>query len=112
MTPVETIGNFFERQYCWGPVALKGLRLGLSNESLRLELQEVLTHRYITCLLSKMENRYAFNRILDTKRQVAHSLNVTFSDGQQEYQLILGSQAFLIHAELQGKWKEKEQSEL
>ena len=102
----------FERQHCWGPVALKGLRLGLSNESLRLELQEVLTHRYITCLLSKMENRYAFNRILDTKRQVAHSLNVTFSDGQQEYQLILGSQAFLIHAELQGKWKEKEQSEL
>ena len=104
--------EFFERQYCWGPVALKGLRLGLSNESLRLELQEVLTHRYITCLLSKMENRYAFNRILDTKRQVAHSLNITFSDGQQEYQLILGSQAFLIHAELRGKWKEKEQSEL
>ena len=60
-----------------------------------------------------MENQYALNSILETKRQVAHTLSVTFSDGrQQEYQLILGAQAFLIHAELQGKWKEKEQSEL
>ena len=106
----------FERQYCWGPTALKGLRLRLrlrlSNGFVPLEIQEALTDRYITCLLSKMENRYTFNSILETKRQVAYPLSVTFSDGQPEYQLILGSQAFLIHAELQGKWKEKEQAEL
>ena len=100
--------EFFERQYCWGPTALKGLRLRFAS----LEIQKALTDRYITCLLSKRENLYTLKNILETKRQVAHSLNVTFSDGQQEYQLILGSQAFLIHAELQGKWKEKEQSEL
>ena len=118
-TPVEFSYNtggedqdFFERQYCWGPVALKGLRLGLSNGFVPLEIQEALEKRYITCLLSKMENRYVLNNILETKRQVAHSLNVTFSDGQQEYQLILGSQAFLIHAELQERWREREQSEL
>ena len=105
--------DFFERQYCWGPTALKGLRLQLSNGFIPLEIQEVLTDQYITCLLSKIENRYALNSILETKRQVAHTLNVTFSDGgQQEYQLILGAQAFLIHAELQEKWKEKEESEL
>ena len=104
--------DFFERQHCWGPTALKNLRLALSNESIPPEIQRALAKRYITCLLSKMENRYAFNRILDTKRQFAHSLNVIFSDGEQEYQLILGSQAFLIHAELQGKWKEQEQPEL
>ena len=100
----------FERQYCWGPTALKGLRLGLSNGFVPLEIQNALTNRHITCLLSKMENQYALNSILETKRQVAHTLSVTFSDGQQEYQLILGSQAFLIHAELQGKWKEREQT--
>ena len=104
--------DIFERQHCWGPTALKGLRLGTSNGFVPLEIQEALTGRYITCLLSKMENRYALNSFLQTKRQVAHSLNVTFSDGQQEYQLILGSQAFLIHAELQERWKEREQSEL
>ena len=104
--------EFFERQYCWGPVALKGLRLQLSNGFVPLEIQKALTDRYITCLLSRRENLYTLKNILETKRQIAHSLNVTFSDGQQEYQLILGSQAFLIHAELQGKWKEKEQSEL
>ena len=101
----------FERQYCWGPTALKGLRLGLSNGFVPLEIQDALTDRYITCLLSKIENRYALNSILETQRQVAYPLSVTFGDGQQkEYQLILGSQAFLIHAELQGKWKEREQT--
>ena len=103
----------FERQYCWGPAALKGLRLGLSNGSVPLEIQDALTDRYITCLLSKMENRYALNSILETKRQVAYPLSVTFGDGQQQkYQLILGSQAFLINAELRGKWKEKEQAQM
>ena len=102
----------FERQYCWGPIALKGLQLRLDNGFVPVEIQDALTDHYITCLLSKIENRYAFNRILDTKRQFAHSLNVIFSDGEQEYQLILGSQAFLIHAELQERWREREQSEL
>ncbi len=97
--------DIFERQHCRGPTALKGLRLKL----VPLELQEVLTDRYVTCLLSKIENRYAFNNILETKRQVAYSLNVTFGDGQQqEYQLIVGAQAFLIHAELRERWKERE----
>ncbi|MDE0503329.1 MAG: type I-D CRISPR-associated helicase Cas3', partial [Candidatus Poribacteria bacterium] len=99
----------FERQYCWGPTALKGLRLRLINGVVPLEIQTVLTNRHITCLLSKMESRYALKNILETKRQAAQPLTVTFEDGkQQEYLLVFGSQAFLIHAELRGKWKEKE----
>ena len=100
----------FENQYCWGPTALKGLRLGLINGSVPPEIQNILTDRYITCFLSKMENRYALNSILETKGQFSYLLNVTFNNGQKEYQLILGSQAFLIHAELQEKWKEKNQT--
>ena len=97
----------FERQRCWGPTALKGLRL----ESVPLEMQDALNKKgYVTCLLSKMENRYALNDILETRGQFSYPLNVTFNNGQQEYQLILGSQAFLIHAELRGKWKEKDQT--
>ena len=102
----------FERQYCWGPTALKDLHLGLKNGVVPLEIQDVLKKKgYITCLLSKTENRYALNNILETRGQFSYPLNVTFGDGrQQEYQLILGSQAFLIHAELQGKWKAKGQT--
>ena len=102
----------FEHQHCWGPTALKGLRLGLKNGIVRLAMQEVLKKKgYITCLLSKRANQYALNNILETKGQFSYPLHVTFDDGgQQEYQLILGSQAFLIHAELQGKWKKKEQT--
>lgn len=102
--------EYFERQHCWGPTALKGIRIGLSNRNVPFEMQDILEDRYITCLLSKMENRYALSNILETKRQIAHPLFVTFSDGQEEYKLILGAQAFLIHAELQGKWKETEQT--
>lgn len=103
----------FERQYCWGPAALKGLQLELVRGSVPLEIREALTDRYITCLLSKIENRYVLNSILEIRRQVAYPLSVTFGDGQEkEYQLILGAQAFLIHAELQERWREREQSEL
>ena len=102
----------FERQHCWGPTALKDLRLGLKNGVVPLEIQDALKKQgYITCLLSKTENRYILNNILETGGQFSYPLNVTFGDGQQqEYQLILGSQAFLIHAELQGRWKEKDQT--
>ena len=102
----------FERQHCSGPTALKDLRLGLKNRVVWLEMQDALKKKgYITCLLSKMENRHILNSILETKGQFSYPLNVTFGDGQrQEYQLILGAQAFLTHAELQGKWKEKDQA--
>ncbi|MCE2415948.1 type I-D CRISPR-associated helicase Cas3' [Candidatus Poribacteria bacterium] len=102
--------EYFERQHCWGPTALKGIRFSLSNRNLPFEMQDILEDRYITCLLSKMENRYDLSNILETKRQIAYPLFVSFNDGQEEYKLILGSQAFLIHAELQGKWKAKERT--
>lgn len=94
--------EYFERQHCWGPTALKGVRFN-SNGYVPNKMQNILTDRYVTCLLSKMENRYCLSNILETKRQIAHPLFVTFNDGQEEYKLILGAQAFLIHAELQGK---------
>ena len=100
----------FERQHCWGPTALKGLRFSLSKRPVLNAIQGILEDKYITCLLSKMENRGALNSILETKRQIAYPLLVTFGDGQQEYKLIFGAQAFLIYAELQGKWKEKNQT--
>ncbi len=101
--------EYFERQHCCGPTALKGIRIN-SNGYVPNEMQNILTDRYVTCLLSKMENRYDLSNILETKRQIAHPLLVTLNDGQEEYKLILGVQAFLIYAELQGKWKEKEQT--
>ena len=102
----------FERQHCWKPTALKNLRFGLKNGVVQLEMQDALKKKgYITCLLSKIENRYALNKILEMSGQLSYPLNVTFSDGQQqEYQLILGTQAFLIHSELRGTWEEKNQT--
>ena len=100
----------FERQHCWGPTALRGLRFSLSKRPVSNKIQGILEDKYITCLLSKMANRAALNSILETKRQIAYPFFVTFGDRQQEYKLILGARAFLIHAELQGKWKEREQT--
>ena len=102
----------FEQQHCWEPTALKDLRLRLKNGVVPLTIQDIIKKKgYLTCFLSKRKNRYVLNNILETRGQFSYPLSVTFGDGgQQEYQLILGSQAFLIHAELKGKWKEKEQT--
>ncbi len=101
----------FERKHCWGATALKGLRISAVNAYVPVDMQDFLREKHITCLLSQLKNRYVLNRVLETKRQIAYSLHVTFGDGtQQEYQIILGAQAFLIHAELQGKRREREQT--
>lgn len=100
--------EIFERQYCGKPTALKRLRLN-SNCHVPNEMQNILTDRYVTCLLSKMKNRYILNNILETKRQYSYPLSITFNDGEEDYKIIIGTQAFLIHAELQGRWKEKGQ---
>ena len=102
----------FERRYCRGVTALKGLRIDLSNNGyVPPNIRKTLENRYITCFLSTIQKQPVLSNILKTKRQVGHPLSVTFNSGQvKEYQLILGAQAFLIHAELQGKWKEKEQT--
>ena len=102
----------FERRYCRDVTALKGLRIGLRNNGyVPPDIQKTLEDQYITCFVSTIQKQPVLSNILKTKRQVGHPLFATFNNGQvKEYQLILGSQAFLIHAELQGKWKEKEQT--
>ncbi|MCG9128638.1 type I-D CRISPR-associated helicase Cas3' [Candidatus Poribacteria bacterium] len=100
----------FEKQHCWEPTALKGLRLN-SNGIIPNKMQNFLTNKYVTCLLSKMKNRHVLNNILDTKRLISYPLSVTFNDGHEDYKIILGSQAYLIHAELQEKYKERMNTE-
>lgn len=102
----------FERRYCRDVTALKGLRIGLRNNGyVPPDIQKTLEDQYMTCFVSTIQKQPVLSHILKTKRRVGHPLFVTFNNGQvEEYQLILGSQAFLIHAELQGKWKEKEQT--
>ncbi len=110
----RTDQNAFERQYCRSVTALKGLRIGLRNNGyVPPDIQKTLEDRYMTCFLSTIQKQPVLSEILKTKRQVSHPLFVTFNSGKvKEFQIILGSQAFLIHAELREKWKEKEQSKL
>lgn len=108
----RTDQEVFERRYCRGVTALKGLRIGLCNNGyVPPDIQKTLEDQYMTCFLSTIQKQSVLRNILKTKRQIGYPLFVTFNSGRvKEYQLILGSQAFLIHAELQGKWKEKEQT--
>ena len=102
----RTDQDAFERQYCRSVVtALKGLRIELRNNGyVPPKIRSTLENQYVTCFLSTIQKQPVLSNILKTKRQVSHQLFVTFNSGQvKEYQLILGSQAFLIHAELQGK---------
>ena len=109
----RTDQDTFEREYCRSVVtALKGLRIELSNNGyVPPKIRRTLENQYVTCFLSTIQKQPVLSNILKTKRQVSHLLFVTFNSGQvKEYQLILGSQAFSIHAELQSTWKEKDQT--
>ena len=106
----------FEWQYCNRPICLKGFTLCLRYRSggaehldyLAPEIADFLKNKHITCLISKLQNRWVLGEIVQTKRLIPSKLEVLFGDGNsQEYTLILGTQAFLINAELKKKWQER-----
>ena len=106
----------FESQYCNRPTCLKGLTLRLRYRSggvehfdhLAPEIADFFKDRHITCLISKLQNRWVFREIVQTKRLIPFKFEVFFGDGNsQEYTLILGTQAFLINAEFKRKWQER-----
>lgn len=104
-----------ESQYCNRPTCLKGLTLRLRYRSggaehfdhLAPEIADFFKDRHITCLISKLQNRWVFGEIVQSKRLIPNTLEVLFGDGNsQEYKLILGTQAFLVYAEFKKKWDE------
>jgi len=103
----------FEKAFCFRPVALKNIDLGLAcgelDQYVPYEINSAFKERYVTGLISKLENRYVLNSILETKRSFSYDLDVNFvAEGKTKtYQMIVGTEAYLIHAELKKKQKEK-----
>ena len=79
-------------------------------EAIRLAVKEM----YIPCLIVKYEDRGRLIALLRKKSLFSRTLRVQVDDtGKElEYPMILGTEAFLIHAELQGHFyaKYKKQS--
>jgi CRISPR-associated endonuclease/helicase Cas3 len=99
----------FEERVCRRPVALKGLRLearerGGDQYPLDSRIAGIFADRYVTALGIAPEDSGVVYGKLGGTTIYSRRLSVFFPDGQQDenYRIILGTQAFLAHAELLG----------
>ena len=95
--------NDFKRRRCGYPIALCGFRLaggipdGVGN---------LLEGRYITGLISVVKPG-ALGNMLDWPELRTWPLRVALKEGDEMFSIVLGANAFMVHAELRRYWKER-----
>lgn len=104
----------FEREHWGHPTALKGLRLRLTYRAhgqehevaLPPEIRELTEEHYLPCLLTRFNDRGTLQGYLGARRLAVRDLLVRTSDASEvRYQAILGTAAFIAHAELWARWR-------
>ena len=98
----------FEERCCSRLVALRGLRLTAFRQGdpfpLDSRIREPFEEQYVTCLIVKPEDRGALFNVLRDGNIFARRLLVRTAEGEpaREYHIVVGSAAFIVHAELAG----------
>ncbi|MCW3053153.1 MAG: hypothetical protein JWN14_2323, partial [Chthonomonadales bacterium] len=93
----------FKRRRCGYPIALRGFRLtgdipdGLGN---------LLEERYLTGLISVVKPG-ALGNMLDWPELRMWPLCVALKEGEEMFSIVLGANAFMVHAELRRYWQER-----
>jgi hypothetical protein len=104
----NTIQEEFEERWCSRPVALRGLRLTAFRQGdlfpLDHRIREAFENQYVTCLIFKPEDRGALFNVLRDRNVFARRVLVHTAEGGPawEYHVVVGSAAFIVHAELAG----------
>lgn len=110
----------FEREHWGHPTALKGSRLRLTYRAhgqehevaLPPEIRELTEESYLPCLLTHFNDRGALQGYLGSRRLAVRDLLVRTSDASAvRYQAILGTAAFVAHAELWVRWRVRKSQE-
>jgi CRISPR-associated endonuclease/helicase Cas3 len=99
----------FDERVCQQPIALRGFRLAAREQGgdpypLDSRVAQVFSDQYITVLGIKPEDSGVVYGKLKGTSLYARRLTVVFPDGQinENYRILLGTQAFQAHAELLG----------
>ncbi len=102
----------FESLYCCQshqPVAVKGLRLR-ADLPLDPALRHAFENKYMALLIIKNQDEGRLMGVLRDRNVFTWALRVAFADGSEnDYRVLVGTAAFMIHAELEGYlwWREK-----
>ena len=104
----------FDRLYVGRPVCIRNIEIELFYRKSGMEhvipldgrIRDKIKWEYIPALILKFDNRWALMEYLETAHLQAHELLVTFQDGEAEYLILLGTQAYLVHAELRSRWRQ------
>ncbi len=101
--------SVFESLYCCRPLAVRGLKLR-ADLPLDPSLRDAFEKQYVTLLVVKNQHEGRLMGSLRDRNVFAWALRVMFADGNEnDYKALLGTAAFMIHAELEGYlwWRAK-----
>jgi CRISPR-associated endonuclease/helicase Cas3 len=96
----------FESLYTRRPVALRGLRLQGHSPGqegpfpLEPALRQAVEDRWVPLLIVRSEDEGRLRALLHGRDITLRYLDVSFADGTAKYPAIIGSAAFIVHAEL------------
>ena len=105
----------FEPLYCRRPVTIKGIKLradvpGSGPSALDPALHHALEDKYVPMLIVKNQDEGRLMNLLRDRDIFTRILRVAFADGtENDYRVLVGTSAFIIHAELEGYlwWRER-----
>jgi CRISPR-associated endonuclease/helicase Cas3 len=109
----------FEARYCQVVTALRGMRLRVREQgesgvwqTLDTRVAATLEEDWIPCLVLSEKSESALRRVLHVAPFVARELMVIFSDGvERSYQVVIGTAAFHVQAELRGHFARLEKQQ-
>jgi len=113
--PQERTREVFESLYCRRPVALKGLTLraeipGSGPAPIDPTVRHAFEDVYVPILIVKNQDNGRLIYLLRDRDIFARTLRVTFVDSSEnDYLALVGTAAFIVHAEIEGYlwWREK-----
>ncbi|RMH71361.1 MAG: hypothetical protein D6675_06825, partial [Gemmatimonadetes bacterium] len=109
----------FLREYANRPIAISGLRVcafreinkQYSFESVDVDLVDMFAQKYVTCLILDFHHRAQFQYCLNLFDVYPTRLFVDLKGKTREpFLLVIGTPAFLVHAELREKWESNRQT--
>jgi hypothetical protein len=107
----------FEQMHIRRPIALHGLKLRAhlpGNDSpfpLEESLREAFKDRWVPLLIVRPQDEGRLRALLHGRDTILRSIDVSFVDGANKYPAIIGTAAFIVHAELERYLRYREKLE-
>jgi hypothetical protein len=107
----------FEQMHAGRPVVLRGLKLRAHQPGddaiipLAQPLRQAFQNRWVPLLILRIQDEGRVRALLHGRDIILQYLDVSFAEGTTRYPLIVGTAAFIVHAELERYLRYRERLE-